>query len=133
MLRPLRESHGYSAAKLGVFRRYGGKIADRNVSRSSSGRRSRTRGCCTVTSPSGVCSARLGRWPVRTTPRRPAASTVFARAVTDSSTSASIAVANSCRAPVRSTSVRTPRADCRGNSTSVSVGFVMVAYLLALG
>ena len=43
----------------------------------------------------------------------------------------SIAVANICCAPSRSTSVKMSRADCPGNSTSFSLGFVMVAYLLA--
>ena len=42
-----------------------------NASRWSAGRRSRTRGCWTSTAPMPVWMVRSGRWPLRTTWRRP--------------------------------------------------------------
>src|SRR6266852_5613517 len=115
-----------------VLRRYGGRIFEVNFSDRSAERRSCTRGCRTSISPKPVSSFRLGRWPLRTTCRRPRSSRCSACAWIQSLTSASMAWVNIRCAPSRRIAVRTSRLCGSGSTFTFVVESCMVAYSFAL-
>ena len=75
---PCRYSSGSTSATFGLLRHHGGRITDRNRTRSplvGSTRRSSTRGAATGTGPAPVVTVRWRAWPFRRTRRWPRSST----------------------------------------------------------
>ena len=85
----MRYSHGSAAATRALRRTYGGASAELNFTPELV--RSRTLGTRTSTGPTVVRISRAGRWPLRTTARRPSISDTSENSSSKVSTSASMA------------------------------------------